>query len=92
MVSLSTRAPFASFLMALKISTQTQTRIPAKASLTNWSWAKLDRKAAITVMITREGNTTPRVAMIPPVTPFRFMPMKVAVFTAMTPGVHWPTA
>ena len=24
--------------------------------------------------------------------PFRFMPMKVAVLTAMTPGVHCPTA
>ena len=44
---------------------------------------------ARTVMITREGNTTPKVARMPPGIPFSFCPMKVETFTAMMPGVHW---
>ena len=28
----------------------------------------------------------------PPATPASFYPTNVAVFTAMTPGVHWPMA
>ena len=39
-----------------------------------------------------EGNTTPRVATTPPILPSTLRPAKVAVFTAMTPGVHWPMA
>ena len=46
----------------------------------------------MTMMMTMEGNTTPRVANTPPAAPFCFCPTKVAVFTAMTPGVHWPMA
>ena len=40
----------------------------------------------------REGNTRPRVATTPPETPRYLCPTKVAVFTAMMPGVHWPMA
>ena len=79
-------------MTALKIRTQTQTRMPAKASFTGWNWAKLARQAAITVMMMREGVMTPRVATIPPMVPFRLTPMKVAVLTAITPGVHCPMA
>ena len=43
-------------------------------------------------MITRDGNTTPSVATMPPGMPLNFWPMNVAVFTAMMPGVHWPMA
>ena len=55
-------------------------------------WAKLLMKAARIVMITKDGNTTPSVATMPPIAPPYFCPMKVAVFTAMMPGVHWPMA
>ena len=43
-------------------------------------------------MITRLGKITPRVARIPPGIPAIFWPTKVAVFTAIMPGVHWPMA
>ena len=46
----------------------------------------------MTVMMIRDGNTTPRVARTPPKMPRYLCPMKVAVFTAMMPGVHWPMA
>ncbi len=70
----------------------TAERTPAKAWPTAGMWAKLRRKAAMRVMMTMEGKTMPRVAMTPPSTPFRLEPKKVAVLTAMTPGVHWPMA
>ena len=38
------------------------------------------------------GHMTPKVAIAAPRDPFSLQPMKVAVFTAMTPGVHWPMA
>lgn len=38
-------------------------------------------------MIIKEGRTTPRVAKIPPNTPSLFVPINVAVFTAIGPGV-----
>ena len=47
---------------------------------------------AIDIIITNEGNTTPKVANIAPITPFSLYPTKVAVFTAIIPGVAWPTA
>ena len=46
----------------------------------------------MTIMMTREGKTSPRVATTPPAMPAWLRPTKVAVFTAMMPGVHWPTA
>ena len=91
-MGLSTTDFLSSFKMALNTSTQTQTRMPAKAFLTRARSAKLLMKAAMMVMIIREGNTTPSVATMPPTTPRRFWPTKVAVLTAMMPGVHWPMA
>ena len=76
----------------MKISTQTQTWIPAKAFFTQLRSAKLEISPARMEMITTEGNTSPRVATMPPATPPYFWPMNVAVLTAMMPGVHWPTA
>ena len=77
---------------ALKIRTQTQTRIPAKAFCTIARCAKFWINAAMTVIMIRDGNTTPRVATIPPMEPASPCPTKVAVFTAIMPGVHWPIA
>ena len=68
-VGLSTTAFFQSFTTALKIRTQTQTRIPAKAFWTIARCAKFWINAAMTVMMIRDGNTTPRVATIPPIGP-----------------------
>lgn len=53
---------------------------------------KLVMTPASATMMSRDGNTTPSVATMPPAMPALFWPMKVAVFTAMTPGVHWPMA
>ena len=39
-----------------------------------------------------DNKTTPSVAQMPPQMPLYLWPMKVAVLTAMTPGVHWPMA
>ena len=44
------------------------------------------------VMITKDGVTTPSVAAAEPRKPRSLPPIIVAVFTAMTPGVHWPMA
>ena len=66
--------------------------MPARACRTAGISAKLDRNAAMAVIIIREGNTRPRVASTPPGIPLYLYPMKVAVLTAIMPGVHWPTA
>ena len=84
--------PFSSFTTALKISTHTHTRMPAKACCTQARWEKLLMTPASAVMMTRDGNTMPSVAAMPPRIPACFCPTKVAVFTAMMPGVHWPMA
>ena len=39
-----------------------------------------------------DGVTTAAVATAPPTAPFCLVPTKVAVLTAMTPGVHWAIA
>ena len=88
----STTDFFHSFTTALRISTHTHTRIPAKALCTAGRCAKFWINAAIIVIITSDGNTTPSVANMPPRMPACFWPTKVAVFTAITPGVHWPIA
>jgi len=54
--------------------------------------AKFCKKAAMAAMMIMDGKTTPSVARIPPNMPASVYPTKVAVFTAMMPGVHWPTA
>lgn len=78
-------APFHSFSTALKISTHTHTLIPAKACCTQARWENASMTGQGRTMI-RDGNTTPRVATMPPMMPRRFWPINVAVFTAMTPG------
>ena len=75
-----------------RMSAQTAARTPAKAWPTQGLSATWERKAAMTPMMTRQGKIRPRVAAMPPGTPFYFAPTKVAVLTAMMPGVHWPTA
>ena len=84
--------PFSSFSVALKISTHTHARMPEKACCTQSRWEKLLMTPASTVIMRREGNTMPSVATMPPTTPRCFCPTKVAVLTAMMPGVHWPIA
>ena len=44
------------------------------------------------MIIIIDGVTTPNVAIIPPGMPATLHPTNVAVFTAMTPGVHCPIA
>ena len=66
--------------------------MPANAFLTHASSAKLEIKAAIREIIIIDGRIMPKVAAIPPAIPARFRPIKVAVFTAIIPGVHCPTA
>ena len=49
-------------------------------------------KKRVTSYFCRTPNHTPKVAKMPPRLPFSLYPTKVAVFTAITPGVHCPTA
>ena len=90
--ALSFTADLKSFTTELKMNTHTQTRMPPKAFCTQAMLAKLLITAAMMEMMMMEGDTTPRVVRMPPRMPRYFLPMKVAVFTAMTPGVHWPMA
>ena len=78
--------------MAFKINTHTQTLTPLNAWITIGKSAKLLKNAAIRVIITTDGVTTPKVAITPPIKPAILYPIKVATFTAITPGVHWPIA
>ena len=66
--------------------------MPAKAFWTQARSAKLLMSPARMEIMTRDGNTTPRVATMPPAMPLYFWPMNVAVLTAMIPGVHCPMA
>ena len=91
-VALSTMADLMSLSTAFRMKTQTQTRMPARAFCTQTRLAKLLMSAAMMEMMTSEGEMTPSVATMPPMFPAFFRPMKVAVLTAMTPGVHWPMA
>ena len=74
------------------INATTATLMPAKALCTMAKSAKFWRNAAIISIIINDGNTTPNVAIMPPIIPFSLYPIKVAVLTAITPGVHCPTA
>ena len=65
----STMAAFASLTTELIISTATPTRIPAKAFFTAGSSETFPSTAAMAMMMTSEGNTSPSVAMTPPATP-----------------------
>ena len=42
---------------------------------------------AAMVTSTTDGSTKPSVATMPPILPASFLPQKVAVFTAIIPGV-----
>ena len=56
---LSMRAFFPNLMTASKIRTVTQARIPSKACFTIARSAKFKRKAAMDVIIKREGKITP---------------------------------
>ena len=77
-----------SFNAELKINTQTHTRIPLNACSTKIFSENICKTFASNEMIINDGNTTPSVATMAPIVPFCFLPIKVAVFTAITPGVH----
>ena len=47
---------------------------------------------AMHIMITRDGDTIPKVAAMAPGTFFFLWPTKVATFTAIIPGVDWAMA
>ena len=87
-VALSTTELFHNFITALNISTHTHTLTPAKAFFTTGKSEKLLINAAIIVIITIEGNTTPSVATIPPMVPLFFCPINVSCIQDITPGVH----
>ena len=78
----------ASFIVASRISAHTQICIPFMACCTASISAKFRINAAMIDIITNDGNMTPSVAKIPPNTPANLYPIKVAVLTAITPGVH----
>ena len=65
-VRLSTTDFFSSFSTALKIRTHTHTWIPAKAFCTQAKWEKFVINPARIEIMTKEGNTTPSVATMPP--------------------------
>ena len=87
-VSASLTELLKSLTTALNMRMQTQTRISANAFCTAGTSENAEMHPASAQIMTREGDTTPRVAIMPPITPSYLYPMKVAVFTAMTPGVH----
>ena len=91
-VSQSTTPPFTIFLILLIIRTQTQTRMPQNALCTAFSSLKLVINAAMIMIMISEGAVNPKVAVMPPLIPFSLYPINVEVLTAMTPGVHCPTA
>ena len=70
----------------------THARIPLNA----WAMSGVSmnplRKAATARIIISGPDITPRVARTAPTAPAFEDPTKVAVLTAITPGVHWPTA
>ena len=74
------------------IRAQTQARTPVSACCTQGFSAKDQKKAEMMVTMIMGGTSTPRVARRDPDRPWTRYPQKVAVFTAMTPGVHWATA
>ena len=79
---------FQSRVTAFRISTQTQTLIPAKAFLTTCRSAKLLRHSAIIVIRIIGIVIKPSVAARAPAAPFLLSPMNVETFTAIIPGVH----
>jgi predicted Rossmann fold flavoprotein len=88
-VSLSTIAFLPNFIIELSISAHTQARIPPNACTTISDSANSAIIEAISEIIIIEGSITPKVATTAPQKPFTLCPTNVAVFTAITPGVHW---
>lgn len=70
----------------------TQGRMPESIALTPEYLSKSFMIEAMMNIITSEGNTTPRVAINPPMKPACDEPTKVAMFTASGPGVDSDTA
>ena len=60
---------FPSFSTLTAIRATTQALMPPRACCTRGESAKLLRNAAMRVMMMREGNTRPRVAITPPAMP-----------------------
>ena len=89
---MSAIALFQSLVMALKISTHTQTLIPAKAFLTAGTSANAVSTVAIMVIIRKEGAAAPSAAKTAPILPFLFFPTKARVFTIRIPGRHCASA
>ena len=65
----------------------THGRMPESIALTPEYLSKSFMIEAMINIITKEGNTTPRVAINPPMKPACDEPTKVAMFTASGPGV-----
>ena len=74
------------------IRAQTQARTPVSACCTQGFSAKDQKKAEMMVTMIMGGTSTPRVARRDPDRPWTRYPQKVAVFTAMGPGVLSLTA
>ena len=67
-------------------------RMPPRNAFTPAYFNKLRTRAAIMRMIKNDGNTTPNVARSAPKKPPCDEPMKVAILTAIGPGVDSATA
>ena len=74
------------------IKPTTHGRIPPRNAFTPAYFIKLRIRAAIMRMIINDGNTTPSVARIAPRKPPCDEPTKVAILTAIGPGVDSATA
>ena len=81
-----------SLMVMVIIRAVTATRTPASACCTVGMSAKFCNSAAIKEIIIKLGETIPKVAKADPKKPPCFLPKKVAVLTAITPGVHCPIA
>ena len=68
--SISLTEPLKSFISALSISTPTAILIPEKTCWTILKSEKLSINPTIIIIITKEGNITPKVADIAPIIPF----------------------
>ena len=88
LVGQSLTDPLNSLMTLASISAVTHARIPLKACATITLSMKLLKNAAIIRMSIAGMVTTPSVAAIPPAIPACCDHIKVAVFTAITPGVH----
>ena len=75
-----------------KIRPTTQGRTPPRNAFTPLYFKRSRIRAEMIRMMTNEGRTTPRVATTEPKNPACVEPTKVAIFTAIGPGVDSATA